>query len=1401
MASNEPHDSKKSLRGIGGKRLAGPTNRSLDLFGGDIFATTKLDRYARIAAELLHSSTSWISCPGQTAAHFPSTVPRKLGAIDLPAIVGSVFPGGMPNELTILPDLDEALHVAASAHHTGLLIAAPLVSSAGNTLGVMAVADEKMHRLTARQIDAFKDIVALVSAEVETVRRSEVPLAQSFPVAATLAGDFLEHCAYPAWLVDPVSEQFVALNENAVKKYGYSRDDFLKLNTGSLLADEDVFDRTKADHSPRQVTHRSKDGLLIDSEIIALDVLFEGTPARLELMRDVSAWRRVEDRSRFQSSVLSQISDAVIAVDLNHRVTYWNHVAEQMYEYKSREVLGERLPDLLQPLWPSDQEERDASTTLLASGRWTGETVHHRRSGETLHVESSVTAIKNNEHRQIGFLCLNRDITERKKMEKTLLESEQRYRSLFDFHPDAVVLIDPDGKFLSANLACRSIFGFVPDEMTGKSFLPMVDPKDRIQVLGHFERAIHGEPVSYEYMGLQKNGKKVNLAAVALPVIVDGQIIGVYCISHDISEHKRLQSIISGENEVLQWLAANKPLASVIDRLLGHIEERYESVICAVTVFTEDGKPQLICAPGMPLALRKTFGTLEDDVPRTTVAEALATRKPVICKNIATDLVAADQREIAKISGQKAVCSVPILGTSGPVLGTISLYFRESREPSAEELNIAERAAALLRVAIENDRAHIKLSLTERAMDSSVASVMITDPRKPGRPIIYANTAFENITGYKSADVLGKNPSILYGEQTDPDQLREIDSAVSAEHECNVLIKYYTAAGEPFWSSSSISPVRDKEGRLTHYIEVQNDVTPLIQALDAVRESEQRFRQLIENASDMVVVLEQSGIIRYISPAVERILGYQPEDVQGRDIFEFVHPDELVLTRTIFLQLLQIPEELMTIEMRVVRADGSWCHIEVTGQNLLNKPGVRGVVINARDLSERKQANDRLDHLAYHDVLTDLPNRLMFNDHLTKSIANAKRRSAMVAVLFLDLDRFKVINDTLGHSVGDELLQQVARRLVATSREGDTIARWGGDEFTVILLTIANSRDAARAATRIINSLGEPFHVAGHELYITATVGISMFPAAGEDVETLVRNADTAMYRAKEEGQNHYQFYTPKMNAGASERLALEGHLRRALEREEFVLYYQPQVESLTGRIVGAEALVRWQHPDLGLVPPKEFIPLAEETGLIVPIGEWIMNRACIQARKWQDANLTPLKIAVNLSARQFSQRDLQAMIQKAIRDSGADPNWIELELTESMLMNCENRVINSMKDLAASGISITIDDFGVGYSSYSYLKRYPVSALKIEQSFVRGMLVDAHDNAIVQSVIAMAHKLNLRVIAEGVETKEQSDALVASRCNLLQGYYYGKPAPAEDFFKLLLKQSPEQSTLQRLVR
>jgi diguanylate cyclase (GGDEF)-like protein len=461
-------------------------------------------------------------------------------------------------------------------------------------------------------------------------------------------------------------------------------------------------------------------------------------------------------------------------------------------------------------------------------------------------------------------------------------------------------------------------------------------------------------------------------------------------------------------------------------------------------------------------------------------------------------------------------------------------------------------------------------------------------------------------------------------------------------------------------------------------------------------------------------------------------------------------------------------------------------------------PAVERELREAQTRGERRRATERLSYLVHHDVLTGLPNRVLFLDRLGQAIHEANRHGRVVGVLHLDVDRFKSINGSLGHAAGDELLKAIAARLGATLRPGDTVARLSGDEFTLLLSDMARVDDAATVARKILDSLAQPFEIAGRELHIGASLGITLFPADSSDAEELLRNADAAMRRAKEAGGNNHQFYTPEMTARAAENLALENGLRHALEHDELRLHYQPVMETVTGHLVGAEALVRWRRGPHGLVPPDRFIPLAEETGLIVQIGEWVLRTACARCRTWEASNGSAPRVAVNLSAREFLREDLAGSVRRVLREADLEPTRLELEITENVLMrdSCvAQAVLGALRD---AGVRLTLDDFGTGYSSLSYLKRFPIDTLKIDRSFVRDIPDDPNSAALVRAMITMAHSLMIAVVAEGVETQEQYEFLRTEGSDFIQGYFFSPPLPAEEFAPLLQQRRPAPVYLRR---
>ena len=556
-----------------------------------------------------------------------------------------------------------------------------------------------------------------------------------------------------------------------------------------------------------------------------------------------------------------------------------------------------------------------------------------------------------------------------------------------------------------------------------------------------------------------------------------------------------------------------------------------------------------------------------------------------------------------------------------------------------------------------------------------------------------------------------------------------------------------------------------------------------------LRASETLLNSIVNTAADGIIVIDESGMLEFVNAAVERMFGWRPLELIGRNFDTLLMPrpqggDKLLggLDRNN-----RSPSVGVGREVKAQRRDGGVFPIELT----LGEMRIDGRIKYAcimRDVTERKCAEERIHQLAHYDKLTGLPNRALFSQLLEQALAEAKYSKKQVAVLFIDLDRFKLINDSLSHDSGDAVLKQVARRLTEAQLKRNTIARFGGDEFVVLMRECEIPTDAAETAQRMLTAIAQPLLLEGQEYHLTASIGISAYPSDGENAQTILKNADIAMYRAKEHGKNNYQFYSAQMNLHSFERLVLERFLRHALEQDEFRVYYQPKIDLDSGCVTGMEALLRWVHPAMGMISPVKFIPLAEETGLIVPIGAWVLKAACEQNKRWADQGLPPLRVAVNLSARQFAQDDLHATILNVLEETGLPPELLELEITESVTMDNPEHAAALLRKLKALGIRLAIDDFGTGYSSLSYLKRFPIDNVKIDRSFIKDIPHDEDDVAITQAVIAMAHSLNLKVIAEGVESEEHVTFLREHGCEEAQGYLFGAPMSAEDFTELITR-------------
>ena len=657
----------------------------------------------------------------------------------------------------------------------------------------------------------------------------------------------------------------------------------------------------------------------------------------------------------------------------------------------------------------------------------------------------------------------------------------------------------------------------------------------------------------------------------------------------------------------------------------------------------------------------------------------------------------------------------------------------------------------------------------------------------------FFNEAMREIHGYPKEELMGMN----HRQSADKENAKKVFKAFNEIYKTGITGSIFDYEiirkdGTRRQVEVSASLQKDASGKPIGFRGISRDITERKKMEETIRQSEERYRTILDEMEDGYFELDLAGNFTFANEADCRLLGYPKEELIGSNFRSQIAKEEFDTVYGAFSNIYITGKPQRGISYKAIRKDGSTGYAEVAGFPLRNQKGeiigFRGI---GRDITARKLTEEKIQYMATHDSLTGLPNRLMFSQLLNHAIQSANRYKRQIAVLFLDLDRFKNINDTMGHEAGDLLLKEIATRLKQTLRAVDVVSRLGGDEFVVLIDEVSNTNHVATVAHKILTSIINPLTIMGQECRITASIGISIYPKDAEDDQTLMKNADMAMYLAKEEGKNNYQFYADDIQSKSLEHQSIETNLRLALERNEFSLHYQAKVDFKTNAITGVEALLRWQNPSLGSVTPTQFIPVAEETGLIVSIGRWVMRTACAQNVAWQQQGLPPICMAVNLSLRQLTDDNLIDDIRMALHDSGMAPNLLELEITESMVMHNPARMISILAKIKSVGVRLAIDDFGTGYASLAQIKHFPVDTLKVDRSFIRNIPQDAEDKAITEAIIAMGKTLSLRVVAEGVETLEQMNFLKDHSCDDMQGYYFSKPIVPEQFADLLRKHVP----------
>ncbi|KNB73119.1 bifunctional diguanylate cyclase/phosphodiesterase [Brevibacillus reuszeri] len=676
-----------------------------------------------------------------------------------------------------------------------------------------------------------------------------------------------------------------------------------------------------------------------------------------------------------------------------------------------------------------------------------------------------------------------------------------------------------------------------------------------------------------------------------------------------------------------------------------------------------------------------------------------------------------------------------------------------------------------------------ELADVRTALDQSTI-VAMTDHRGI---ILRANDQFCHISKYPRHELIGQDHRLLNSGYHPKTFFKQMWACIGSGRIWRGEIRNRAKDGSYYWVDTTIVPFRNQEGKIYQYVSIRSDITARKQMEEEVRQSEEKYRIIAENTSDIISMIDRSGEFLYLSPAHKSVWAHDVPDEEIRNMLDWIADED----RDNFLYAIEHTfstrkEYLVECRLKTKRDKPIWTETKLN-PIIDEHDNVTCLIQVTRDTTERKQSEELIHYLAYHDALTELPNRRMYVQHLGKEIMQAKRFQSNMAVLFLDLDRFKDVNDSFGHDVGDLLLKEAATRLKASVKPGDMVARLGGDEFTVLISNLTEREEAAAVAEQIMQVMQEPFYMNGQAFNISSSIGISLFPDDGDNAEDLLKRADTALYTVKSRGRNGFDFFDPSMEAKSLERILMENELRKAIEQEHFQIYYQPKMDIKTGTLTGMEALVRWMHPELGIIPPNRFIPIAEESGMIIPLGEWILKEACKQNKRWHDQGYE-LKVSVNLSVRQIYQKDLLDMIKATLEETQLEPKWLELEITESIFVKMDEAtiVLQQIRDI---GIQISIDDFGTGYSSFSYIKSLPVDTIKIDASFIRDVHHNQESQAIVKAIVTIAESLNMKVVAEGIELNDQVAALQENGCGQGQGYLFSRPLATADFEQFLRKE------------
>lgn len=1068
-----------------------------------------------------------------------------------------------------------------------------------------------------------------------------------------------------------------------------------------------------------------------------------------DITETVRAEARLKEAETFYYFLFESSKDAILQIK-NGLIEDCNEKTLNMFRTTREEILGQKF-SLFSPKTQSDGRSSDVKASELMRRALSGEPVlsgwrHCRLDREQFEAEISLTRIELRDG--VCLMAIVRDVTDKVKTHRLLEMERETLLAILHRSPYGVVLIERDGRFRYVNPEFTVITGYTKKDIPeGGAWLTKVLPDGEDQVpdlTSWMEDLVKDNTDGFIHL-VAKDGRKKELHQRFF-LLEAGRAVMILL---DVTESKKAEAALRESEERFRRLSHNAP--DIIYSL--DLEGRFNYV-------NRVWEKLLGHSPEDVLGRRFTdFVRLEDRRFYAEIFKNIQENEETI-SDITLRLVARDGSERLFSFGGS-----PDYNAEQEISGMIGVIKDIDRRVRAEEN---------LRI----QKAHL-----EQLYENAPEAIVVLDRDEV---VTRINQEFTRLFGYQPSEAVNQHIDDLIVGPEQLNESRTLADIIQSGREVKAESIRSRKDGSPVHVSILGTPINVYDGHFGTYA-IYRDITERKKTEEALTESERRHRIVLASAPDPILVYDMKGRVTYLNPAFTRVFGWSEKEVLGQGI-DFIPARNWPETKMMEERILA-GEDFSGVESRRLTKDGQIIDVSVSGATFLDNQGrYQGNVVTLQDITQRKMTEEQLRFIAYHDTLTGLPNRKAFYERLDDLILHSRRAQVLPrwALLFLDLDRFKDINDTLGHDIGDLLLVEAAERVRGCLRGSDYVFRLGGDEFTVILTELTQDIDAAKVAEKLLVAISQPYRIKDHDLFVTCSIGISVHPLDGNVVEALVRNADTAMYVAKRD-EDRYRFFTEDMNNKAMKRLMIENHLRSAIDRREFTLHYQPLVDR-DKNITGTEALLRWDNPDLGLISPDEFIPIAEETGLIVPIGEWVLNEACRQVKKWHNSGYTRLSMAVNLSPRQFRHQNLIEIISGIIQETGLDPASLRLEVTETSVMEDPEEAIAKMNLLHDMGMRFAIDDFGTGYSSLAYLKRFPVDTLKIDRSFIKDMTVDTDDEEIIRTIVAMATNLKMEAQAEGVETEEQREFLSREGCHNMQGFLFSPALPVEEFEKYLAK-------------